>query len=369
MEHLNIRNAGPADDGRIKALLGASPASGPLSVGFTYEPSFFGSLPVQGTDPSVVVADSSGKLVGVGSASKRRVFVNGFPLEIGYLNSLRIAPQARGSTILARGYRHLRKIQDETLRVPFYLTTIMEGNETAFRNITGGRAGLPTYKELGLYETFLIPIPRRRRDSDRAGCRVEAASKEDFARLPTVLSRMGVRKQFFPACSAQDLAGGPGQFQGLRPGDFLVAKAGGEMVGTLGLWDQSAFRQVRIVRYGPFLQILRTASAALGSIIGGSVFPRPGEQVAVAMAACVTCKGNDPAILNNLLVQAVAELRQRGMHWLAIGLSAEDPLKGAVESFRRITLHSRIYQVWWGDPGRPPIPLDARVKYLELGSL
>src|SRR5207248_343014 len=144
--------AGPADDADLRRVLAETPMAGRVAVTFRRDPSYFSAPEVDGHCRQVVAAREveTGRLVGFGSRSLRRLYVNGGPREVGYLSSLRLLAGHRNRGLVARGYAFFRGLHGDG-RAPLYLTTIAEGNELAVRTLTSGRAGLPAYHDAGRY--------------------------------------------------------------------------------------------------------------------------------------------------------------------------------------------------------------------------
>ena len=132
---------------------------GQIAVSFRREPSYFAAAAVEGSFRQVVAARDcrTERIVGFGSRSVRRRFFNGQPRAIGYLGALRLLPDHRNRGLLARGFRFFRELHGDG-RAQLYLTTIAAGNETAIRQLTSGRAGLPAYHDAGEFHTLAIPL-------------------------------------------------------------------------------------------------------------------------------------------------------------------------------------------------------------------
>jgi hypothetical protein len=146
MSRFEFTLATPADDEDLRRVLSLTPMEGRIRVAFAREPSYFAAASVDGNQLQVGVCrdKATGHVVGMGSRSVSRRYVNGRPQPVGYLSGLRLLPEYRGQGgLLARGYKFLRQLHaDNAAR--FYLTTISEDNEPAQRGLkrSGGPADL-----------------------------------------------------------------------------------------------------------------------------------------------------------------------------------------------------------------------------------
>lgn len=367
---LRGRLAGPEDDSGIRTLLRVAEMPGTIALAFTTEPSFFDALSVEGRRPRVMVGAEGDCIVGVGVMAEREVYLNGTPARVGYLGSLRLAPHIRRGTALGRGYRMLRRLHERDPVGPFYISTILEDNQAARAILTSGRAGLPTYHEIGRYRTLALPA-RRCTLGAAAGLRIVRGDEVGVAALVEFLNDSGPARQFFPCYTPGDFGAGRGLLKGLDPCDVAVALHGGGIVGTLGLWDQSAFRQRVVTGYRGLLGAVRRPLNALSRLLlGPEPLPAPGRPVPALPLACPVVRGNRPDVLGALLDHATGRAAARGAAFVLLGLAAGDPLLAVARRRLHCTLHSRIYVVRWpGADGEGLPALDGRPIYLELGSL
>src|SRR4051794_16637823 len=97
MSRFRFELATPADDADLRHILAATPMPGRIRVGFQREPSWFAAAVVDGHFRQVVACRDSqtGRLIGFGCRSVRRLYVNGAPAEVGYLSGLRVLPEFR----------------------------------------------------------------------------------------------------------------------------------------------------------------------------------------------------------------------------------------------------------------------------------
>jgi hypothetical protein len=86
----------------------------------------------------------TGALVGMGSRSVRPMYVNGREQDVGYISQLRASPDYRFglamARMVARGFAYHRALHADG-RTPYYLCSIVEGNEPARRLLASWAAG------------------------------------------------------------------------------------------------------------------------------------------------------------------------------------------------------------------------------------
>ncbi|RJX18064.1 MAG: hypothetical protein C4575_11300 [Desulforudis sp.] len=362
---ITVRYASPEDDAGIVALMSRLTMPGKIGLGYRYEPSFLSALSVEGDNPIVVVAEQGGEIRGVGSVLTREVFLNGEPAQVGYLSSLRLAPDIQGTSALARGFRLFREADETKLHVPFYLTSILADNHAAIKILTRQRAGLPRYRLLANYRTIIIPVMRRKRLP--AGKKILHGECIDADIILQCLERYGKEKNFFSRFRLRDLLDSTGMMQGLRAADFLVALDGDEPIGVLGLWNQSAFKKLIIKQYSRGLRLLSTMLGAIGK---SPLLPPENRPFSPVYLSCVAVKNNDQAIFRQLLQAAINTVyaTETDSKVLIAGFFGDDRLAQVAMSFIHLSFQSNIYTVGWNDN----FDLDnfkASPKYIDIGSL
>ncbi len=199
------------------------------------------------------------------------------------------------------------------------------------------------------------------------GVQIVRGAPERLGAVAACLERNHRRHQFAPRFTAAHLAS-PVRSRGLAPGDFQLAVRGGEVIGCLALWDQSAFKQVVVRGYGRRLALLRPALNRLAPLLGRPRLPAPGGALPHAWISHVAIDGDDPEIL----VQLLAAARRAGagrFHYLVAGFAARHPLLAPLRRRAR-EYRSVLYAVCWDEEGRAAVAaLDGRIPHLEAALL
>ncbi len=363
------RIAGSGDDGKIREFLRSIPLQGNVRLRTTCEPSFFDAVQIHGEDASVFLGEYGDRIVAMGMSATRELFINGFPMRVGYLGSLRLDPEFRNSTALFRGFRMLKEIHEEKNPGIFYLTSILEENKIAREILTSGRAGLPTYRELFKYTTLLIPGSAKRTVPAEYGLELLRGDSVGTDEIFKFICETGRSRQFFPVYSRSRIDEKSGLLSSISPQDFLVAFKGGRIEGVAAIWDQMPFRQYVVDGYSLPYRPMVLGSNILGILSGFPPLPKAGNPFRHACLSCVAIRDDSAQVFSFLLNHALEGLSACKTSFLAVGMAEQDPLLKIAGKFRHKKLRSRIYAVDWGDANDKIISLDPRPAYLELGSL
>jgi hypothetical protein len=356
------------DDAGLRRLMAGSVMDGRVSIAFEREPSYFFAVEVQGRFRQVILGrdTDTGDLVGVGTRIIKPVFVNGVPREVGYLSDLRLLPAYRGRTLVARGYRLLRELHRDG-RADLYYTAIGADNAIALRTIASGRAGLPRYRDLGPFLSPAVNLAGRNPTLD-AGVEIVRGEPALLGDIVRCLNEHGRAKQFAPVYALDDFGPG-GRLRDFRVEDFYVAARKGRVVGALGGWDQSAFKQTRIVAYRGALRLLRPLYNLGAPVLGLPRFPRPGQHLRSFYAGFIAVEDNDVRIFRALLRRLYNDAIGGRHAYFLVGLHERDPLAAALDDYRCSPYRGRLFCVHFEDGEAAYRDLDGRIPHVELATL
>jgi hypothetical protein len=362
--------ASPDDDESILRLLRENPVPGHVSVSYERSPSFFHGCDVMGRRHQTLVARHlpSGEIAAIAGRYLRRMYINGKLETAGYLGQLRVDHRFRSRWLVSGGFRFLRELHDDRQTVG-YLTTIIEGNREAEGVLVSrARRHFPVYRPLGRIHTLALHV-RPLGARVVAGCDVRQGSDIDLDDIVAFLNRHGAGRQFFPAFSTADFKRGSTRTRGFRLEDFRLAMRNGRIIGIMGLWDQSSFKQSVVRGYGGFLRWGRSIYNGYARLRGLRSLTRPGEAIPLAYAAFTCIADNDPVVFDMLLRQQLRSAWERKFAFLMIGLIGSDPLLATACRQPHIAYYSRLYTVCWDNGSEFHDRVDPRIIHVEIATL
>lgn len=364
--------ATPADEPAIRRLLANNPVPGRVTLSYRREPDYFLGCGAMGHFWQVVVARHrpTRQLAGIMCRATRSLFINGQVEEVGYWSQLRVDEQFRGRWLVSQGFPFLRRLSEDG-RTAGAIATIIEGSDQAAGILVKHpRPHFARFREMGRLWTMALILRKScfRTQSSPEPYRFERGTDRTLGEIVAFLRQQGAAKQFYPAYTEADFQDGP-LTRDFRIEDFILARLGGRLVGVLGLWDQSDFKQTVVHSYHGSLGRFRPLYNAGLRLLGARPLPAPGERVQHVFASFIAVADNDPAIFRPLLQRAYDLAARRGYAYLMVGLLAGDPLLAVARRYPHIPYHSRLYTVCWEEQTAWPDRLDDRVKYLELAAL
>lgn len=367
---LRIEAAAGDDEPELRRILRDNPMTGDISLAMEREPDFALGASVEGDRHDVIVArEPAGTLAGFCTRSVRTVYVNGEPQRLGYLGQLRLDRPYRGRVrIVADGFDSVRRLPraDE---LPYDLTSIVSDNAAAWRLLTAGLPGIPTYHRLENLMTLALVTQSKRRGRRRERYSVERLTRDEVPQLSDWLDRQQRRFQFASQWNLRELGQAPWS-RGLSSDDFLVAHERGAIIGCIALWDQRAFKQNRIAGYGPLLARTRRLVNLTSSFTGVPRLPEPGQVLAQCHLSHLAVDDDRFDVAYALVDCALVEARRRGLELATLGLSTRRPMADAIRrGFRPRLYRSTLYAVHWPSGAEAVRALDNRVPHVEVAVL
>jgi hypothetical protein len=341
---------------------------GNIEVTFEREPDFFAGSEVRGSlNQTIAVRDlKENKIVGIASRSVATAFVNGRPTELGYLSDLRLSPEYRSGSLLARGYRFLKELHTDG-RALLYTTAIFAENTRALAMLTAGRAGLPVYHPMGCLDCSGINVGRAK-PLFEARCDIVRGSLALLPQIVDCLNRNNARKQFAPFRTCEEFQYGK-RWSDFEVSDFYVALRDGRVIGVLGQWNQRRFKQTRVIRFSGSLRWLAPMAKMAHPLLKGRRFPEPGEELRSFYISFAAVDSDDVSVFRALLRALYREAAAGDAMFALTSLHQDDPLLAALEDYSLTPFCARIFCVCYSDGERDFSHLDNRVPYMEAATL
>lgn len=359
--------ARPDDSQELLEMLEDESATGNIRLLYTRRPDAYASFQQEGQTVDLVVCRdrAQGKIVGCGACAIRSVFLNGHPIDIGYLFGLRVRREYRRKyPLLHRGYAFLHA-QHQQRQAALYLNTILDENQAAQALLEKRRGCMPTYQPYGRYEIYAFKTIRSRPSAD-AEFMMRPASPVDSTILLRFLTDQGRQYQFFPVVSESEL------LHGLHTGlsierFYLLFDACQELVAAGAIWDQTSYKQYIVQGYGGILRWVYPLSRWF-PLINLPILPTPGSLLKFFTLSLWAVKDNHPIFFQAFL-DRIATVTPVYPFFL-VGIHERHPLRPLLRKRPHISYTSKIYLVAWPEQTHTVELLDQRrIPYLECGML
>jgi len=351
-----------SDDADLRALLREIPMEGWVRLGLEREPSFFLGEGLLGKATVMVAREEgdNGPLIGSCTCTWMPVHVNGEVRNIPYLGGLRLASAYRNHPHLIRqGFRALDEMAGFGHGTPLAFTSLASENHRARRLLEKGLPAFPQYTPMAELDTWVLPTV------GKVVGRLEPAVSGDIPELVKLINQTGSASQFSPHLTEEWLASSPG---GLRVEDFLIRQEGGVIQACLALWDQRAYKQVRVHGYRAPLNVLRTPWNMLATVRRGVRLPAPGSRLEACFLAFTAFQPDDWEEAAADVEEALAWAARRKVDAALLGLPAGHPMSTKLRKGRAPWIYRTCIEgVRWSDA--PQVVLDLRPVHPEIALL
>ena len=365
MEKIKVRLADKSDDPFLNKILRDNNIGGSIRIAFQRNPSYFDSLKIEGYKNQVVIGRSEkNRIIGFGSRSLKKAYINGVLTDLGYLGNLRVIKGYKGKGYLHKGYDYFKSLHQDR-KTQLYYSTIFEDNKIGLKILTSKKSYLPFYRDFGRYLTFAISLNGSRKFSE-SKLKIENGSKINLKKIAKFIQKNGARKQFYPYYTYDDFVS---KFPGFKAEDFYVATRRGKIVGVIGRWDQRKSRQIIVTGYSGAMAFIRPFYNFISMLKGASSLPKPNTQINIFYVSFIAIERDDPEILRELIRCMYKDFSGKGYSHFLIGFHSNDRLIEALEGFTHIKIKSRLFVVHWEDGEKAFKHLDSRVPYVELATL
>lgn len=351
---LIVRKARLEDTDGLRALVKDAAQDGAIRISYEREPDYFTATRIPAPDSQVWVLEDtkSGMVAGAFCVGQRDCFVNGNLQPVWYGNELRIHSAYRGGVALHRMFRQLR----DALGANWMQTIIMGDNKTSLGAVASGRAGLPTYYECG--ETLSCLLSVKQKMTAPSGFEIRRASRDDLPAMQALYNTEASAKQLAPAYQFSQFGSDASFYHGIRLENVFLAFAGDQLTGMATLWDQTPFKQSRIVKYAAPLRIARPLINLAASMTGDVRLPPEGAVSRYAYLHNAVTRQNAPEPFRALLAELLS-LGRTGklgaIDALVTGFDPRDPLLDALAGLKLRKMPAQQFLAsYTGDP-RPAL--------------
>jgi GNAT superfamily N-acetyltransferase len=328
---IGVRDATATDNDALVALAGACSMDGDIALRVTREPDFFQLPRLEGSAWRVGVAELDGRVVGSVMGAVRHAHLHGAPQSTLYVGDLKVHPSARRAGVADALSEWVRCALVELggSETPL-MVTILAGNR-AMESRTRGRGQVPRFARFATMRAFSIPLLLPCAEA-KDGLVVTPARAMDIEEMADLWRRVAPRRQFAPVFDAESLAAWIDAAPGLDITDYRVARdQRGRIVGFLGWWDQTSFKQLQVTRYSLRLRVVKAVVNSIARATGGVTLPAVGGTLPCRTAIHVCVPPELPSVLRALVRRSHHELRRARCALATIGLDVRDPLCSALD--------------------------------------
>ena len=364
--------ATPKDDPALRDLLATTPMPGRVSVAFEREPNYFAGCTTMGPFYQVLIArhNPSGDIAAVVCRAVRPHYINGKLQDLGYIGGIRVTEKYRARWLLQSGLSFFRQLHADQKAQVYWGAISAENSVSRGVLVERRRRNFPNTRQVARIYTLAIILRKKRPPLPFIG-QIERGSIQSVPEIISFLQEFGAQRQFFPVYSATDFTEGK-ITRGFDIDDFFIARRDGAIVGVMGLWDQSGYKQSVVRGYDRSLRMMQPFYNLAARWLGMQPLTAIGHHIHSAYASFICVANDDPNIFATMLRETYNLAAERRYAYLMLGLAQNDPLLPIAKKFAHIAYHSQVYLGSWDEDveiGSFCESHDERIPYIEIASL
>lgn len=341
---LTIEYASQNDNEGIRDVIRHTSMEGPIKMIFDRNPSYFDALLLEGDEHRTIIGrDDKGTVRGVGSCVFSNVYINGNVQRMGYLHNLRLEKAYRDGYSVAMGYRKFRETVTEK-NVQIYMTSILSSNEHAKSILTSGKGGLPLYKHLADYSTFIMKSGIKGKEGNTI---IKPASQYSIDAIMDFMHKYGKSHNFSPAFSRSDIISHESKHLCLK--NILCIERRGCIEGLAGIWDISDKKQLIIAGYSSTLNLIRPFYNINAHLKQKPLLPRPGTLLSYSYVFPFMADNLNSDELIDLISRLSHMSKTSGNDVFIAGCDTCSPIAEKLFEYPSFQLNSEIFLVDWND--------------------
>lgn len=356
------------NDAMLRILHEAPIEAGGLSICFDRQPDIFVMAELKYAPPIWGGFFEGDELAGFALLGNHEAYVNGRITPVMHIANCYIRPQSRG-----RGYLRAS--------LPFFLSknrpgtsigyaVVMKGNRAAESQLGDRMASAPWHlrsKKIAELAVNNIFLSLRRRS--KPAYAVRSARVDDIETIAGLLGTEHSNRLFGLVTDRDRFATGLETRPGLSIDNYYVIEHGGKLLGVCAAWDTGAFKQNRVMRYGPWLGAVRAANNLLSSITGTPSLPAPGESFRNIVVTDWAVRERSAELMHALLEHIYNVYYGRGYHSMIFGSCADDPILTAARGFVKTKVISDIALFSLGERWMEPGKIQTTLPFIDIALL
>jgi hypothetical protein len=296
-------------EAQVQALF-EIPVAGSIALSLQRRPDSTVGAQVQTAHPTIFITllKEQDRVIGIFNIGTRAVYWNEKQLLMPYYCDLRIHPDYQNGMVFRKMLRFINEREIALDEVP--ASTIVFSDNHKFvemikKRASGKLAGLvPFYQKITTIETFIFKCTPKKFAAHHFTIR--RATEKDIDRMLALQEQN--KRDLMLAINYQDVGTKPYYFA-QKIDDYLLCFDADQLVGMLGLWDTSSFKQTVIHKYNKWLRLTRPLYNWLARLL--SIFPElpaEGEKLNYISIHSLVLTDRNPEVFKALLSHLTSEL-------------------------------------------------------------
>ena len=341
------RPADHSDNGRLNEIFKSVSMKADLHLTVERDPNFFALYDIQQCEQFVKAICLNGTTEGCCSILTRDGFIDGALVKTGYIGDMRFMPAMQGKGFMNQYYgQAFAEIVQES-SVDCFLTAVIRSNKAALAALVKRSDKFPdkpVYTPLRNFRIESVQFTTRKkpRPSDFT---VRTATSDDIDQIVTFFGNDQQHRPFGYVFDRDLLQFRLAHWPEFRIENFYLAFDDNTLVGMTAPWDAYSLKRFRVLGYHNTMRWMKIGYNAAAKLTGFEPLPQVGQTFRYFYLTHTSIPSENPDIMAALVDRVYADYYGKGFHFFTLYVDENDPLKPAIDRFRRTGLPATLYTV------------------------
>jgi hypothetical protein len=343
------------------------PHSGNMSLKLSYGPDIWKSLQVLGNknEITIIYDKLNERVVATAICSLSNVYFHGKLIKLLYVSGLKVGLSYRNTIVVVK---LLKSFKSYWLKagVELILFSVFSSNNSVIDIFSRKSKVLPLAFKAGELNTYVFK-KRILPCQAKPDFKISFAQQSDVADILQFIELEGMKRSNMPKYTAHELLEGSGLLEGFDLSELAIARYNKEVIGIMGLWDQTRYRQWLVTNYSNMIGFIRPMINVVASLIGYPRLPPVNNSFSYKILSLMICKNSSDNTFKHLFNYLMKHDHHSKANY-GITLVSDSPLNRYFKS-KSIAFSSILYKATYPEKLENLKMLNFNNLYVEQGRL
>ncbi len=343
-------------------------SNGKISLILDYSPDIWNALKVEGDTSEIFMVEDSrnNQIAGLAILSQKECFFHGKTKNVGYVSGLKVNEDYYGTIVIALLFKSFKEYcSKRNIKLWFY--SVFNDNEKGLKLFGKSNKRLPIFEPLETMQTYIFKRRYMHSPKGNNGIEISQGTENDIESIVEYIRKEGQSRAFLPAYTSSQILSGKGLLNGLSVSDIAIARDGNEIVGIMGLWNQSVFRRWKVMGYSSIINTFLPLVNIGTKVFGYPDLPAIYSNVEYKIFSLILIQNNNDDVFK-LLFNYLMKNDKAENSTYSISLKSNDALNMDFNK-RSIAFSNTIYKTYWKEDEVYANELNVDNLYIEQGGL
>lgn len=342
-------------------------SDGAIQLQLDHIPDFWASMEVQGRQTNVLVVYDklNNQIAGTMIVSHKDCYFQGRLSKTVYVSGLKLGSGYEHSIVLALVFKMMRTYYAQS-GVKNWFFSVFTDNKSAISFFGRNHKLCPSFIEMGRSTTHVFKkkiIPGK----SNPKFEIKTATESDVDEIIRYIQSEGRTRTNLPNYSPDELSRGTGILKNFRLNDLVLAKYQTEIIGMMGLWDQTRFRRWLVKGYSKGIGLFRPLINMVAGALHYPQLPAPNHQFLYKIFCLQIIKNDNTEVFRHLFNYLMRGESSPGANYI-ITLTSDSPFNPFFKR-KSVSFSNTLFKTGYAENLEYLNNLNLNNFYIEQGGL